>query len=155
MSDLANPDRVLIGGENSKEGAAAINALVRVYENWVPRDRIITTNTWSSELSKLVYHKIICVHNNFRLLMPSLHSASPLLTPFLQFVKPPEPTSRRLPTLSASIRESETNSLKPVLVGPISYWYLSLLSRIRWELLSERRPFTCLFVRVLKFKEAC
>lgn len=54
MKDLANPDRVLIGGENSEEGMAAIAQLVRVYEHWVPRERIITTNTWSSELSKLV-----------------------------------------------------------------------------------------------------
>lgn len=54
MKDLANPDRVLIGGESSPEGLQAVAELVRIYENWVPRDRIITTNTWSSELSKLV-----------------------------------------------------------------------------------------------------
>ncbi|CAM3819388.1 nucleotide sugar dehydrogenase [Sphingobacterium prati] len=48
--DLHNPDRVLIGGEDS----AAIEALVQVYEAWVPRERILTTNLWSSELSKLV-----------------------------------------------------------------------------------------------------
>lgn len=53
MYNLANPDRVLIGGEESPEGLAAIQKLVEVYENWVPRERIITTNTWSSELSKL------------------------------------------------------------------------------------------------------
>ncbi|TDS13739.1 nucleotide sugar dehydrogenase [Sphingobacterium paludis] len=50
VSDLHNPDRVLIGGES----AEAIEALVQVYEAWVPRERIITTNLWSSELSKLV-----------------------------------------------------------------------------------------------------
>lgn len=54
MKDLANPDRVLIGGESSPEGLQAVAELVRIYENWVPRNRIITTNTWSSELSKLV-----------------------------------------------------------------------------------------------------
>ncbi|VDM64603.1 unnamed protein product [Angiostrongylus costaricensis] len=53
IRDLSNPDRVLIGGESSPQGAAAVAELVRVYEHWVPRDRIITTNTWSSELSKL------------------------------------------------------------------------------------------------------
>lgn len=53
VRDLSNPDRVLIGGESSPQGAAAVAELVRVYEHWVPRDRIITTNTWSSELSKL------------------------------------------------------------------------------------------------------
>lgn len=50
VTDLHNPDRVLIGGED----ADAIEALVRVYEAWVPRERILTTNLWSSELSKLV-----------------------------------------------------------------------------------------------------
>uniref|UniRef100_A0A1I7XY70 UDP-glucose 6-dehydrogenase n=1 Tax=Steinernema glaseri TaxID=37863 RepID=A0A1I7XY70_9BILA len=54
MTDLANPDRVLIGGEESEEGRKAVSKLVRIYEYWVPRERIITTNTWSSELSKLV-----------------------------------------------------------------------------------------------------
>jgi UDPglucose 6-dehydrogenase len=52
--DLQNPDRVLIGGERTPEGDAAVKTLVDVYAHWVPRDRIITTNLWSSELSKLV-----------------------------------------------------------------------------------------------------
>lgn len=50
VTDLHNPDRVLIGGED----AEAVQALVDVYANWVPRERILTTNLWSSELSKLV-----------------------------------------------------------------------------------------------------
>ncbi len=54
MPDLLAPDRVLIGGERTPDGEAAIQALVDVYANWVPRERIITTNLWSSELSKLV-----------------------------------------------------------------------------------------------------
>merc|ERR1719473_649089 len=54
MEDLAKPSRVLIGGKQTPEGLAAIQALVSVYENWVPVERIITTNLWSSELSKLV-----------------------------------------------------------------------------------------------------
>ena len=53
VEDLLNPDRVLIGGEESEEGKKAINTLVSVYERWVPKDRILTTNVWSSELSKL------------------------------------------------------------------------------------------------------
>lgn len=53
IKDLMSPDRVLIGGEDTSEGKAAIEKLVDVYSNWVPRERIITTNTWSSELSKL------------------------------------------------------------------------------------------------------
>jgi UDPglucose 6-dehydrogenase len=54
VKDLENPDRVLIGGERTPDGERAMQALVDVYANWVPRDRIITTNLWSSELSKLV-----------------------------------------------------------------------------------------------------
>ena len=54
VEDLFSPDRVLIGGETTTEGEKAIQALVEVYANWVPKDRILTTNVWSSELSKLV-----------------------------------------------------------------------------------------------------
>lgn len=54
ISDLDDPDRILIGGESTPEGDAAVEALVSVYANWVPRERILTTNLWSSELSKLV-----------------------------------------------------------------------------------------------------
>lgn len=53
VGDLLNPDRVLIGGENSPEGKEAMEALVSIYAEWVPKDRILTTNVWSSELSKL------------------------------------------------------------------------------------------------------
>ncbi|PRY88405.1 UDP-glucose 6-dehydrogenase [Mongoliibacter ruber] len=53
VEDLLDPDRVLIGGDNSLEGQEAIEALVEIYAKWVPRDRILTTNVWSSELSKL------------------------------------------------------------------------------------------------------
>ena len=54
VSDMENPDRILIGGEQTPEGQKALEALVSVYANWVPREKIITTNLWSSELSKLV-----------------------------------------------------------------------------------------------------
>ncbi len=50
INDLLNPDRILIGGEDS----LAIDLLSKIYENWVPEKKIITTNLWSSELSKLV-----------------------------------------------------------------------------------------------------
>ncbi|MEN0082443.1 UDP-glucose 6-dehydrogenase [Flavobacterium lindanitolerans] len=53
VQDLLNPDRILIGGDTTEEGQRAINALVDVYANWVDRTRILTTNLWSSELSKL------------------------------------------------------------------------------------------------------
>jgi len=50
IQDLQKPDRVLIGGENEE----AIQALVDIYAAWIPQENIITTNLWSSELSKLV-----------------------------------------------------------------------------------------------------
>lgn len=53
MEDLEAPDRVLIGGVQTPEGKVAIQKLVDVYATWVPRERVITTNLWSSELSKL------------------------------------------------------------------------------------------------------
>lgn len=53
VSDLLNPDRILIGGDSTDEGQSAIQSLVAVYSNWVASDKIVTTNVWSSELSKL------------------------------------------------------------------------------------------------------
>lgn len=53
VTDLLKPDRVLIGGDTISDGGNAVNALVEIYANWVPRERILTTNVWSSELSKL------------------------------------------------------------------------------------------------------
>ena len=50
IKDLQNPDRVLIGGEDEN----SINSISDIYLNWVDQDKIITTNLWSSELSKLV-----------------------------------------------------------------------------------------------------
>ena len=54
IADLQKPDRILIGGERTPEGEKAMATLVDVYARWVARDRIITSNLWSSELSKLV-----------------------------------------------------------------------------------------------------
>ena len=54
IRDLERPDRVLIGSRNTRSGIKARDVLVDIYANWVPRDRILTTGIWSSELSKLV-----------------------------------------------------------------------------------------------------
>ncbi len=54
MENLDNPDRVLIGGEETPEGKTAMETLAGVYATWISRDKIIQTNLWSSELSKLV-----------------------------------------------------------------------------------------------------
>jgi UDPglucose 6-dehydrogenase len=59
INDLFFPSRVLIGGEQTPAGLAAIETLVNVYANWVPRAQIITTNLWSSELSKLVANAML------------------------------------------------------------------------------------------------
>jgi UDPglucose 6-dehydrogenase len=54
IQDLEKPDRVLIGSRQTESGIKARDELVEIYANWVPRERIITSNVWSSELSKLV-----------------------------------------------------------------------------------------------------
>ena len=53
ISDLKDADRVLVGREDTKRGKKAAEALVEIYSKWLPSDRILTTNVWSSELSKL------------------------------------------------------------------------------------------------------
>jgi UDPglucose 6-dehydrogenase len=53
VEDLIHPDRVLIGGEDTDRGRKAQQALVDIYAQWVPQEQILTTNVWSSELSKL------------------------------------------------------------------------------------------------------
>ena len=59
ISDLLKPDRVLIGSSQSRQGLAAAELLADVYANWVPRDRILKTNLWSSELSKLASNAML------------------------------------------------------------------------------------------------
>lgn len=53
IRDLIEPDRVLIGGPQTESGFAAINEVVDIYAAWVAREKIITTNVWSAELTKL------------------------------------------------------------------------------------------------------
>ncbi|TMM53778.1 nucleotide sugar dehydrogenase [Maribacter algarum] len=54
IDDLLNADRVLIGGAETEKGQTAKDALAGIYQHWLPKDRILQTNVWSSELSKLV-----------------------------------------------------------------------------------------------------
>lgn len=54
VKDLLEPDRVLIGSRETPQGFAARQEIVDIYANWVPKDRILTSNVWSAELSKLV-----------------------------------------------------------------------------------------------------
>ncbi|MCB1201637.1 MAG: nucleotide sugar dehydrogenase [Leptospiraceae bacterium] len=53
MKDLENPDRVLIGHEEDEQGRMAAGELKALYARWVPEEKILLTNVWSSELSKL------------------------------------------------------------------------------------------------------
>ena len=59
IRDLNDPDRVLIGGLETPEGRAAVEEVASIYETWVPREKIITTNLWSSELTKLVSNALL------------------------------------------------------------------------------------------------
>lgn len=59
IQDLENPDRVLIGNEETEAGEKASQVLVDVYAQWVPRQKILTTNVWSSELSKLTANSFL------------------------------------------------------------------------------------------------
>jgi UDPglucose 6-dehydrogenase len=53
VKDLEMPDRVLVGGHETQSGKKALQTLVDIYATWIPRERILTTNVWSAELSKL------------------------------------------------------------------------------------------------------
>ncbi len=53
IKDLENPDRVLIGSRETEDGLKARETLVEIYANWIPRQKILTSNVWSAELSKL------------------------------------------------------------------------------------------------------
>lgn len=59
IEDLTAPDRVLIGGKDTESGRAAIATLASVYAHWVPRERILCTNLWSAELSKLTANAML------------------------------------------------------------------------------------------------
>lgn len=78
VADLHAPDRVLIGGEDEE----AVQALVDIYSKWVPAERILTTNLWSSELSKLTANAF-------------WPSGYPRLMRFPSCAKKPEPMSMR------------------------------------------------------------
>ena len=54
-----NPTEFLVGGDDTKTGKAAVAALVSIYSNWIPKEKILTTNVWSSELSKLASNAML------------------------------------------------------------------------------------------------
>tara|TARA_B100000963_G_scaffold213219_2_gene185849 strand:- start:30774 stop:32093 length:1320 start_codon:yes stop_codon:yes gene_type:complete len=59
IQDLFKSDRILIGGDNSESGQNAVKALSEIYNRWVPKSKILTTNVWSSELSKLASNAML------------------------------------------------------------------------------------------------
>ena len=59
VKDLENADRVLIGGHDTETGRKAVKALADVYAHWIPRERILMTSVWSSELSKLAANAVL------------------------------------------------------------------------------------------------
>ena len=59
IKDLFKSDRVLIGGDSTVTGKNAVQDLVEIYSNWIPREKILTTNVWSSELSKLASNAML------------------------------------------------------------------------------------------------
>jgi UDPglucose 6-dehydrogenase len=59
IKDLFKSDRVLIGSDQTKSGLLASKSLVEIYENWIPKGKILTTNVWSSELTKLASNAML------------------------------------------------------------------------------------------------
>ncbi len=59
IEDLFKSDRVLIGGDNTESGQKAVQALVDIYANWIPKEKVLTTNIWSSELAKLASNAML------------------------------------------------------------------------------------------------
>ena len=59
IKDLFKSDRVLIGSDQTKSGLLASKSLVEIYENWIPKEKILTTNVWTSELTKLASNAML------------------------------------------------------------------------------------------------
>ncbi len=59
IEDLFKSDRVLIGGDSSEAGERAVKSLVDIYTKWIPKEKILTTNVWSSELAKLASNAML------------------------------------------------------------------------------------------------
>lgn len=122
------------GGEETKEGRAAIDALAEIYENWLSKDKIIKLNTWSSELSKLVSCFLLKIRNwnvnkidkiqkglyscyCYRQPMPFLHNAFPVSMQSVQYVKLQVQMLTRSPSQLVKIQELEVNSWRQVWVS--------------------------------------
>tara|TARA_B100001057_G_scaffold500673_1_gene617055 strand:- start:2091 stop:3497 length:1407 start_codon:yes stop_codon:yes gene_type:complete len=72
IKDLYKSDRVLIGSENTSSGQRALDVLMSIYKRWIPNKKILTTNVWSAELSKLASNAMLAQR------ISSINSLSPL-----------------------------------------------------------------------------
>lgn len=97
VADLENPDRVLIGSMTTPDGHESMQRLVDIYAHWVPREKILTTNVWSSEMSKLVSNAMLAQR------ISSINSISALC-------EKPRRIFRRFRAQSAWIPVSEASS---------------------------------------------
>lgn len=59
VTDLMRPDRILLGSMPNERGVKAAGTLTDLYATWVPREKILTTNVWSSELAKLAANALL------------------------------------------------------------------------------------------------
>ena len=83
ITDQLSPDRVMIGGPSSAEGEASIAVLKTLYSNWVPTGRIITSNLWSAEISKLTADAFLAQVTLPRTLPLTLPLTQPYPYPYL------------------------------------------------------------------------
>jgi UDPglucose 6-dehydrogenase len=72
IKDLQDPDRILIGYKDTPSGRKARDEIIEIYAHWVPKEKIITSNIWSSELSKLVANAFLAQR------VSSINSITPL-----------------------------------------------------------------------------
>ena len=87
IEDLFKSDRVLIGGDPDRvRGQKAVQALVDIYANWIPKEKILTTNVWSSELAKLASNAMLA--HVFPLSTVSRHFVKKLGRILRSFLKP-------------------------------------------------------------------
>jgi UDPglucose 6-dehydrogenase len=134
VTDMENPDRVLIGGRDTASAQHAVQALVDIYANWVPAERIITTSLWSSELSKLVANAF-------------WRSASPRSMPFRRCARKRKRMSLKWRMLSDQTAASDRTSCAPAsaLAAPasakiFSIWFTcaTIMDCLKWPTIGSR-----------------
>lgn len=144
ISDLFNPDRVLIGSLQTQSGLDACESLMKVYNNWVPRERILTVGLWSSELSKLAANAMLAQR------ISSINALSAIC----------EATGANIDEVAYAVgKDSRMGSkfLKASVVSshPVAWRRSANSPGIRWIVLSEGHPQLGLPVRVSPPARGC